>query len=584
MIQKIEQFLKNNLSSQLRSKFKFFGLISVIVVVGICEMFIYWNSHVYNRAKKQKDVGEKIRILNTAIPFFPSNDLVYYEKGKAILDEALSDIHDERFDVSSLQKSIQSFKKSIKINPASQFSHFYLGQAFLYQSFLSSSPQLESSTFDALKKAAILAGNNSQIFYEVGKIFLSRWAQISDEDRTLTIDILKKVLSKKDKERLNILLHIWETNVNNYEVMRALLPEDAEIYRLYAQFLGERSLSLEERHKILAMAEYLDFENASYEHSLGENELFYSQIDQAMAHFQSCLKILERIKFYQSLSQQSQIDPSEFRRLLKSTYLNLAKTILGKGGSLKEADDSLRKFLDLEEKVAPLNNLESYLIYMDVIEEELEPDYEDLDKLSFHLLLYFKQNKYRDIVRLGNLLKQSFLVIPQSQKEKYVETMRIIGDAYQRVNQLYDASEFYVRALEADPDNLQTLLLIRQNYERLGDDVQASEIKITIEELISPSQTDLGTEIPLKRGQEYTQSIVLEGRDILLQLRFQNGWKDRPPLVYVEFNDHVVWEYFLDNEMVSILLNTKSGENLLRLKTIDRPITLTSLRYEFRIP
>ena len=540
MKQKLDNFLKNKSGLKIGDKFKFICLISILSVVGIVEIFIYWNSHVYYRAKKQEDVAKKIRILDRALPFFPSNDLVYYERGKANLDKAVSDIQEEGFDNASLQKSIQSFEKSIKINPASQFSHFFLGQSLLYQSFLYSSLPSDLSTFEEFKKSAILAGNNSQIFYEVGKIFLSRWSQISDEDRTFTIDILRKVLSKKEIEKLHIVLHIWETNVKNYEVMNALLPEDADIYREYADFLGERSLSLEERHRILALAEYMDFESASYEHSLGANNLFYSQVNQAWDHFQSCLKILQRIKFYQGLTQQNLIDQSEFRRLLKSTYFNLAKSILGKGGGLKEANESLRKFLSIEDKVASLNDLETFLIYLGVIDEELATNFKDLDQLSFQLLLYFKQNRYRDIVRVGNLLQQSFVVVPQTQKERYVETMQIIGDAYQRVNQLYDASEFYIKALEADPDNLQTLLRARQNYERLGEDVQVTGINSTIEELLSPNQIDLRAEVPIKKGQEYTRSIVLEGRDILLQLQFQNDWENHPPLVFIEFNDHVV--------------------------------------------
>lgn len=578
----LDNLLKDKLGIKLSDNFKFSFLIIILSVLGIVEICMYWNSHVYYRAKKHEDVVKKIRILNRAIPFFPSNDSVYYEMGKAYLDRAVDNIQEEGFDSASLQRSIQSFEKSIKLNPASQFSHFYLAQSLLNQSLFTSSPSSDLSIYEEYKKAAILAGNNSQIFFEVGKIFLSRWSQISDEDREFTIEILKKVLSMKDNSRLRTVLNLWDMNVRSYEVMDALLPEDAEIYRIYANFLGERSLSLDERHKILALAEYMDFERASYEHSLGENNLFYAQVDRALEHFQSCLNILERIKLYQSITSQNLIDRSEFNRVRKSACLNSAKSILGKGEGLTEAQESLMKYLSLEDKVAPLNDLEAYLIYQGSIEEELGTDFEDLDRLSFQLLLYFKQNRYRDIVRIGDLLKQSFLVVPEEQREKYVEVMQIIGDAYQRVNQLYDSSEFYTKALEADPDNLQTLLRARENYERLSEDVKVADISSLIEELLSPHEIDVSAEPPIRKRQEYSRSLVLEGQDIILQLHFQKDWDDRPPLVFVEFNGQVVWEDYLNYEIVSLPMNSRIGENVLRVRAIDQPVTLIRLEYEHR--
>jgi tetratricopeptide (TPR) repeat protein len=260
--------------------------------------------------------------------------------------------------------------------------------------------------------------------------------------------------------------------------------------------------------------------------------------------------------------------------------LNSAKSILGKGEGLTEARESLMNYLSLEDKVALLNDLEAYLIYQGSIEEELGSDFEDLDRLSFQLLLYFKQNRYRDIVRMGDLLKQSFMVVPEAQREKYVEILQIIGDAYHRVNQLYDSSEFYAKALEVDPNNLQTLLRARQNYERLNEDVKVLEISAIIEELLSPSEIDLSTEPPIRKREEYSRSVILEGQDIILHLQFQKDWDDRPPLVFIEFNGNVVLEEYLDYENVSLPLNSYIGENVVRVRAINRPITLLRLQYE----
>jgi len=48
---------------------------------------------------------------------------------------------------------------------------------------------------------------------------------------------------KKDKEKLQATMQIWDLNVKDYEAMEKILPEDSRVYRMYAQFLGEESLS-----------------------------------------------------------------------------------------------------------------------------------------------------------------------------------------------------------------------------------------------------------------------------------------------------------------------------------------------------
>ena len=61
------------------------------MIIGIVNILIYWNSHLYYRAKnKVEDVEKKIDTLENANRFFPFNDLVYYELGKAYFDEKRS--------------------------------------------------------------------------------------------------------------------------------------------------------------------------------------------------------------------------------------------------------------------------------------------------------------------------------------------------------------------------------------------------------------------------------------------------------------------------------------------------------------
>ncbi len=548
-----------------------------LVVVGIVNILIYWNQHLYYQAERIEENEKKIEILERANQFYPSNDLVFYELGKAYFDLGIRSLNDETKGSAYLQESIKNFKRSVRINPASQFSHFNLGQSLLYMSFFS--PSLDVNCYDEYKKAAILVHHNSQIFYDVGKIFLSRWGELSEENREFTLEILRKVVGTKDREELRTIMQTWEMNIKDYDVMEKILPEDPQIYRMYAKFLGEKSLSVEERQRVLANAEFLEFERAKSEHDSGENEFMYYQMKEAFNHFKSCLNILEKIKFYQNVTQQNRIDPSEFSKIRKSVFLNLAKCRLEQGEELKDVESYLRKYLALEDKVAAISEIESLLRARGLIGEKLNESFDNLERLSFQLFLYFKQNRYRDIVRIGRLLQQSLVVVPEGKREVYVRVLQLVGDSFQKIDFIYDAGEFYQKALEVDPENLETLLRIRQNYERLNDDEKIQEIKERIDALISPAER-VFENLTINKGRSFWHTLALDGRKIILDLHFKDSSERITPLITVFFNGRFVWEDYLKGEVLSLPLESRVGKNSLQIVAVNRPVPLVKIEYK----
>ena len=98
--------------------------------------------------------------------------------------------------------------------------------------------------------------------------------------------------------------------------------------------------------------------------------------------------------------------------------------------------------------MAGANELKSYLVEKGLIDEKLEESFGDLDHLSFELYLYFRQNRYRDVMRIGRLLQESFFAVPKGKREQYVRILQLLGDSYQKIDYIYDAGEFYQKALE----------------------------------------------------------------------------------------------------------------------------------------
>ncbi|MBN1222582.1 MAG: hypothetical protein JXB23_05005, partial [Candidatus Aminicenantes bacterium] len=464
-------------------------LIAALLLIGLIDIFIYWNYHLYFRASKTGDPVEKAALLEKSNTYFPWNDLVFYELGKSYFDLGMERLDDPAAGGASLGKSVRSLKKSLWINPASPFAHLQLAQTLVNSELIS----LESgpAADEEFRKAAQLAGEDSQVFHEVGRIFLARWPALSDKDRDFTLDMLRKTLAKKDKERVELILSTWELNAGDYRIMDEVLPEDARVYRQYAEFLGEKSLSLEERHKYLARAEALEFAAAKELSRAGEIELSDSWYEEAYSQFRRALNSLRNIKFYHILAEEEFIVEEEFREFRKSLFLNLAKCRIEKGKSLDEWIGHLEQYLDAEDEGGRIDALERYLVDRRVIPPRSENTFDDIDRLAFELLLLEKRNKYSAVIDFGRALEGSFVVIPEDKKKSYARILQIVGNSLQKTGRLFDARDFYEKAAQIEPESLDILLGLRYCHERLNDDTKLLAVNAEIEKLLTPKNLDL---------------------------------------------------------------------------------------------
>jgi hypothetical protein len=356
--------------------------------------------------------------------------------------------------------------------------------------------------------------------------------------------------------------------------MEKILPPDPQVCRQFARFLGEKSLSLEERQKYLARAEWLEFQRAKRDFRSGELELFNLRIPEAFRHFQSALNLLKSIQFYQNLLGQDFIDDGDYVRLLRSTWLNLAKCRTEDRAGWSEVERYLLQYLALEDRPKEVSDLEAYLRRREILPRESGKAREDLNRLAFELLLWYKQNKYRDIVSIGREIESNLIVVPEMQKDDLIRVLLLIGDSRQKLDFLYDAGDTYQRALKVNPVSLGTLLRLRQNYDRLGQDGQVQEIDRLIERLTARPEISPGSSL-IDKGKSFTQRLVLEGKRICLDLRFGDQKEGNEPLVSILFNGQVVWEQFLKDNLISLNTAARAGDNLLQIVAVNRPVTLS---------
>ncbi len=552
---------------------KIFLLLGILLIMAV-DIFIYWNQHLYFQSKDTEGITEKLSLLAEANSIYPLNDLIDYEMGKVFFEVAMDSLGDRDKCVVNLKSSVTSLRKSILINPASQFSHLYLARALRNLDTLSVPTDLKY--VEEYRKAASLVSFNSDIYLEVAKLFLSDWQSLSDEDKEFTLEMMRQIWKTADSDKIFSLLKIWEMNAKDYEIVREVIPDDADSYRLYARFLGETSLSLQERYRYLARYEFLQYQKAKTEFNAAENSLRYYRTKEAVEGYQESLSSLDRIKFYQNLSRQTLISENEFSEIQKLAYLGHAKSLIEDKQDFSEYSGHLYTYLEYEPEVALVKELEDYLIEQEVLKERPGENFDEIELFLLHLRLYFEQHKIKEIIRIGRLFQRGFDVLPEVDTAPYIGILQLLGDCYEKVGNLYDSGDMYRRALEIDPNHLGTLLKLRHNLSLLDDKEELTVLNVQIAKSLSPKRL-LRNEIDIQRTRRYLREYLFDGEGITLDFRFKQNWESNPPLITIVMNGKVVWEDYLAEEALSLFLDTRGGINILEIAPVIQSIQLTAL-------
>ncbi len=550
------------------------AIFILLSIAALADVVLYRGSSLYDQAKERtSNIEKKIRILEKGQTLLAWNNLLDLELAKSYFDRGISRLGDPQLRDRDFEKAYDRFLRSLTLNPFLAAAHFYFGQALQYIQ-LTGFPVPENS-LEEYKKAARLSGRDTEIYAEVGKALLVRWPSLSPEDQLLALDIVKESLVGKDLERTTAVLEQWDLHIKDYAVMEKVLPEDAAVYRLFARFLGERSLSREERVKYLCRAEELEFHKARNELIAGQNALGVFHVQEALERFQSALAGLQSIYFYQGLVNQSPIDHLDFKNTLKAIYLAMAKCKIEETRTIEAALGDLHAYLNLEDQLSGASDLESFLKERGLLEEKSILTLKNLALFSFELFLTYKQNRYRDVIQAGQALESSVLVIPQGAKKDYAAVLELVGDAYQKLDYLYESNNFYKKSADIEGPKVSLLAKMIKNYERLNDTDGLQKADQTIHKMAAADTLPAETTIPF--GGAYAQSFSLDGRKFRLSLSFQEASPEAFPFLSILFNGRVVWEDYLQDPVLSLDLPSEVGPNTLRIQALNGPATLLKM-------
>lgn len=532
--------------------------IAALFAAGLVNIIVFWNSHLFYRAEDLTDLDKKIKVLQEANEIYPWNDRCHYELGKAYFASCIQNLSEGLEGGGLIQNSSESFGRSLRLNPASPFSHFYYAQSLLFENILT--PSSDDRFYKEFKSAARLAGENREIMYQVGKKLLVCWNDLTDEDKDLVLNILKSALERKPVDKFPALLSIWEMNVKDVAAIERIIPENPEIYRRFGSFLGEKSFSLDDRQRILAQADFLQIESSKRLLDSGEREYESSRIGAAMRLFQYSLGGLLKIRFFHELSGKHPFSDAEFLHLFKSANLGLWKCFVESNGNLEESRKYLDRYLDVEKDIDALRDFEAYIRT------------HEIEDRSIQIQLYHRQGRYQEIVNLGDQWN------PEESRDLY-----ILGDSHQKIGKLDEAVAFFERAIEADPRNLQALLKIRQLYRDLEEYEKVRTLDGEIEHVLTQNETII-VDRTITRDSKFSRSVIFEGEARHMDLFFRKNLGDKSTLVTMELNGRVIWDDYLAGEKISLEIKPELGRNTLRVLTVNYPFVLEKIVFETLVP
>ncbi len=545
------------------------GLAALVVL----QAAFAWNARLCWRAKAvATDPDEKIRLLLRAGAVFPWNDAVPYELGRVYFERGAEALGDPAGRDRLFRLSVESYLRSLRLNPGSPQAHFELAQALLYSSYNALPAPL--AYFDEYRRAAELTGHNSQIRFDAGKILLGRWDGLAPRERDFVVALLKGSLAGKGEERLLDLLETWRLSTRDPGLIDRILPEDAASLRTYARFLGERSLSLEDRQTAMARAEALEVGRAGAELDRGRREADSFRTAEASARSTAALEALGSVKFYQTLAGRQLFDPREFARIRKSALRLLAMNRIDETRALTDEDGTIAAYLDAEDDLTALGEFETFLKERGLLAAAgADSPFKDLRTLAFRMALDFKLDRYRDIARVGDLLTSSSLVIAPSGRPSYVRTLRLIGESNLKLDNVYKAEEYYRKALEAAPEDLDVLLGLERCYLRLNDEPKAADVRQIVDRLTGPGDIDLGGRV-LGKGETVKVDLVTAGGPRTIRLVFAPASPPGRPLVSVFLDGRIVWEKYGDTGLAEFTGTLGVGPASLEISAVNEAVSL----------
>jgi len=552
------------------------ALLLALIAAAAVDIALFRSETLVAGAKGEISAEARIALLEKEQALYPLNDELYRLLGKAHFEAGSEKLGEASGRDAHFQAAQANLLRSLRLNPLSAAAHFELAQGLEF--FRLVGIAADRRPVEEYFAAARLGLQDPEILNASGRVLLSQWGALDEGEKRLTRRLLQTSLANPGPDVLASFLETWALHVGDYEVIKSVLPADAAAWRGYALYLAQHSLDRGERIEALIRAENQDFEKARAAAAAGRSEFRAHKLREAEAHFRSGRDLLQGIRFYQTLSGRPGFEPGDYNALRGAVSLGLLQTRMETARSLDEILPDAAAFLEDEESSGAIGELERWLKERRFIDDRLDPSGKDLRRLAFEMKLSFLQNRYREITEAGQALESGVLLVPETARKDYADVLELVGDAYGKLDFLYESNAFYQKARTAAAGGPALLSKLRRNYERLNDSDGLRAVDRDIKAAAAARTLDWkGITVP--RSTVFAQAIFLDGQEIRLTLRFKADKTDAlRPYVAVFFNGRVVWDDLLPaTDSLDLDLSPRSGPNRLEIQPLNRPVDLVGL-------
>jgi hypothetical protein len=551
-------------------------LLLALVAAAAADISLFRSQALVVRAKAENSAEARIAVLEKDRTLFPLNDELYRLLGRAHFEAGSERMGETTLRDAHFQAAQANLLRSLRLNPLSPAAHFELAQGLEFFRLVGISA--ERRPVQEYFAAARLGLQDPEILDASGRLLLSQWGTLDEGEKRLTRGLLRTILTGRGDEVLASVLDTWALHIRDYEVIKSVLPADPAAYRRFALYLAEHSLDRDERIEALVRAENLDFERARAAAAAGRSELQANKLREAEAHFRRSRDLLQGLRFYQTLSGLPGFDTGEFKTLRSGVILGLVQTRLETARSLEEILPDALAFLEVEEGSGTIGDLERWLKERRFIADRIDASGKDLRRLAFEMKLSFQQNRYREVTEAGQALENGVLMVPETARQDYADVLELVGDAYGKLDFLYESNAFYQKARTAAGGGPALLYKLRRNYERLNDAEGLRAVDRDIRTAAAARTLDW-TGITAPRGTIFSQPLFLDGKETRLALRLRPEKTDSLRLhAAVFFNGRVVWDDLLPGtDGLELDLTPRLGPNKLEILPLNRPAELAGL-------
>ncbi len=564
--------MKNRTVSRIKKILLLMGILVLIITNAV----LYWGQHLYYRADRESNEARKIQLLEQSAGLIPFDAAVYFELGTTYYERAARNLNEPQY-MHYLDESIRHLQRSVRLNPGAYQTHYALGRALLYVSYLD--PE-NPDFFSEYWKAAQLTTFDNDLYFEIGRILFSLWPELEDAQKAFTLEIFNNVIQTKDNQRLWQVLQIWAAHVEDYDVIDSILPEKPGAYRMYARFLGERSLSLEKRQVRLAQAEYMEFEEAKQRFYDAQADFRLYRLKQANNKYRESHRMLEKIHFFQNLLPDSSfIDMAEYENLFKLSLLGIIQSYAMQPDTLEKVKEYFDRYLEIETDPATLERLEEFFAERGWL--EARPGGEDNPlRLYYRISLDYAQSRYREIAGLAPQADEMEFSFQDKYRDELTDIFRMIGNAYQNIDFIYDAADYYQKALQMDPDNLKTLLKLRNSHLRFNNEEKMAEVDERINAVLI-EEGEVLEDFKLEKNRVRDFPLKIRPGKVNLRISVQPSIAAFSPLLSVFLNGKVIQEEYADvspsDPFVMIPVSISSVQNIIQIKSVNQDVFIEKI-------